>query len=207
MGKFDSATICFILVTLCWTIVLLQRVREGRARFLIAMVGLVSMFHGLRLLTANGLGALETVARYGGVVDLLVAILMLVALVIVHSEASRHRVTMVQLRLAQANERPVRALDGKMSSLLLDAKSAETAIGNPVNVPPEKLLDSLIQASPVAIVALDESGLVCTCNEAAEKLYSRDHDSLLGKPLPDLRKQAQRKKGEQGGFRPAEAHS
>jgi PAS domain-containing protein len=207
MGTMVSASICFVLVTLCGTIVLLQRIKDGRSRFLIGMVGLVAMFHGIRLLTSQGVKGLEAVALYSSVADFLVAVLTFIALLILHGEAIRHRLTRVQLRLSEANEQTVPIPNPKSVSAILDPNRVHSPDGISGQLPPEMVLDKFIQESPVAMVAFDENGDVCTCNRAAEELYGVGTHELLGKQLPALQNKP-RSAGTKGQrLRPAEAHS
>jgi PAS domain-containing protein len=182
MNPFTSVAVCFILATLGWTIFLLPEVREGRARFLFSAVGLVAVFHGLRLLTSSGMKELEIVAAYQGAVDLLVATFTFVAVLILRAETVRHRITRVQLRLSQAMEPPTPLRDGKTVSQVLDSKKAHQERDSAL--PPQVALHQLMHASPMAIVSFDQSGNVCDCNAAAERLYGVDSGTLLGKPLP-----------------------
>ena len=207
MGTFESASLCFILVTLCGTLVLLQRIKERRIRSLIGMVGLVSMFHGLRLLTARGLEGLEAVAAYSGVADFFVAVLTLVALLVLHGEATRHRLTQLQLRLSQANEPPIPLPDGRVASVVFDPNQTHGPDGLVTQVPPEIVLERVIQESPVAIVAFDENGRVSACNHTVEELYGAGERELLGKTLPALDNKRKLRRQRRRGLRPAEAQT
>ena len=48
----------------------------------------------------------------------------------------------------------------------------------------DALLESIVQASPIAITALDNDGNVLMFNPAAEKLFGWSEQEVLGKPLP-----------------------
>jgi len=204
MGTFTTLAVCFILATLCWTIYLLQEVREGRARYLMIMVGLVALFHGLRLLTASGVEELQVVAAYSGAVDLMVATLTFAALVVLRAETTRHLATRLQLRLSQAMEPPAPE----------PGEKAIAEVVSPKRVSPEEkkarsevALDQLIQSSSIAIVALDKRGEVCSCNSAAEELYGAGKNGLLGKPLPQLKAPLDSAERGSRDLRAAEAHS
>jgi len=199
MSTFSTLAICFILITIGWTIMLLPTIRESRARFLVIMVGLVAGFHGLRLLTGEGMAELPVVQAYHGVVDLVVASLTYLALVILHAETSYHQATRVRLRLSQAAEAPAPHSREQAVSEVLELK-------DPSHLPDEVKLDRLMQASPVAIVALDEHGRVCSCNASAETLFQVRPGDLLGRPLPSIEPAAGRG-GEPGNLNPAEANS
>ncbi len=207
MSTLCALAVGFILVTICWTVILLQEIKDRRSRFLVGMVGIISVFHGLRLLTDPGLAGFEGAREYGHLVDLLVAILVFVALLILNNETARHRVTQVKLRLSEAMEPPAPVLDKKAISQVFARRQAAKDPVDGGSERPEAVLDRLIQRSPIAIVALDDQGRVCTCNRAAEELYGVNERALLGQPLPPV--PAKDESGEKATqrLRAAEAHS
>jgi PAS domain S-box-containing protein len=70
--------------------------------------------------------------------------------------------------------------------LFAEAKGAEEALRDA-----RDRLRALIEASPVAIITLDESGLVKTWNPAATTLFGWTADEVLDRPLPTVPEQRQ----------------
>lgn len=207
MSTLESLAVCLILLTLCWTVVLLQTFRESRARFLMGMVGLVAIFHGVRLLTDSGIGEFSAVAPYEGVVDLVVALLTFAALLIVNTEATSHRTTRVCLRLAQAMEPPVPVVNkSAVSRVFENASPRARAEGAPKRSPEEAALERLMDSAPVALVAFDASGRVCLSNAAADTLFGVNRGQLVGMSLPGLPAAPPRPPA-QSTLKPAPAHS
>ncbi len=202
----NALTVGFNLVTICWTARLLQDIHDQRARFLVGMVGIMAIFHGLRLLSDPDLSGLPAPAAYGILVDLLVAILVFAALLILNAETERHRATQMQLRLSRAAEPAIPSGGQRVVSKVLDASQPAEHAGIP-RERPEVMLDRLIQASSVAIVALDSKGCVCTCNRAAEQLFHVEQKGLLGQPLHRPKSDAHTRDEPESGLQTAEAHS
>ena len=190
MNLIVSLTICFVLVTVGWILALLPTVSEHRARFLFGIIGFASVFLGLRVLGETGMLTLPVSDVNVALADLVVAALYLASLLFLRSETTSHQIARVQLRLSQAAEPPVAQLDkGAVSRILAGMQEGEADQSGSTSpgAVEERMLGRLIQASPVAIIGLDETGKVCLSNRAAQDLFRRSAAQLHGKPLPTLK--------------------
>ena len=189
MNPFASLSICFVLITVCWILVLLPAVSEHRARFLFGIIGLASVFLGLRVLSETGMLTIPMMAPYRGLVDLVVAVLYFACLLFLRSETVSHRITRLRLRLSQAMEPSVPRLDEATVSGILAGMNGDEAGetgGNASSGHEEVMLGKLIEGSPVAIVGLDGDGNVCLSNTAAVKLFQCRPGELVSKPVSRL---------------------
>lgn len=189
MTAFSSIALCLALVTICWTVVLLQKTSENRARFLIGMVGLVAVFLSLRLLQEYGIWSLAGIAPSSGVVDLLVAVVYFAALILLNGETTRHRATKVCLRLSEANEQPRQAYpDPSVTQMLGRTGENSAAAAGTLSATPETelRLESLIRHSPQPVIVLDDAGRVKLCNEAAARICNYQPEQMKGVCLRGL---------------------
>ncbi len=183
MNSLPSISILFVLVALCWAIVLLQKVTRDHSRFLVGMIGLMATFHGLRQLKYLHLAPPEMLKISDQVADVLVAVLLFVALVILDGEVASHQSTKIQLRLSQALEPPAPAFDEKALAHAIggpgqEASAPESPQGNTVR--------RLIDGAPVAIVGLNQERRVILTNAAAARLFGVEQNQLIGKDLAAL---------------------
>lgn len=153
------------LTAILWCILLARRQRNRLDRSLTGLLGLIATYHALRMLKDSGVQAfahLQTVAAW---VDAASASLYLVAASILKASSSDHSATKIHLRLAEAGEKPSELSGGLFT-------------------PTPELAHPLIEASPLAMFALDAQGVVTHCNSAAEGLIGWTRAELVGHELP-----------------------
>ena len=180
MNALPSIAVVLVLVALCWAIVLLQKVTRDHSRFLVGMIGLMATFHGLRQLKYMNVAPPEMAEIGGQVADVLVAILLFIALVILDGEVASHQSAKIQLRLSQALEPPAPAFNGTVLAQAVGAPVPEPPVAG---LPQDHTLRRLIDGAPVAIVGLDQERRVIMTNAAAAKLFGLDREELIGKNL------------------------
>jgi hypothetical protein len=95
-----ALAICVSLFTVAATIAILRK-QFGIPRFLLAVVGLLSVCQGLRILISQGIIATSNLQRNEGIVDAGIAALFLVALLLLKSANSELLRTRAKLRLSE----------------------------------------------------------------------------------------------------------
>jgi phosphatidylserine synthase len=103
---FVGLAMCACLAAILWCIFLVPKLARGRERFLVGLIGLISIFQGLRILKDAGVWALPRFSSLTDLATLIVSGLYLVALFVVHVFGEEHRRTTLRLRLSEANEKP-----------------------------------------------------------------------------------------------------
>lgn len=151
------------LATILWCILLTRRQRNGLDRALTALLGFIAVYQAVRVLRDSGFAPLSRFRTLEGWVDLASACLYLVAAFILKTSSVDRAATKVHLRLAEAEEKT------------MDLASAAIAA-----VPESVLMD----ASPLAVFAVDGHGIVTHWNAAAEGLFGWSRHELLGRQLP-----------------------
>ena len=165
------------LATILWCILLTRRQRNGLDKILTGLLGLIVVYDALRILKDSGFVAFARFRTMEGWVDLLSACLYLVAALILKTSSIDRAATKVHLRLMEADEKPV-----DLTSAVL---AAVPELGHP-----------LVDSSPLAILAVDNQGLVSYWNSAAEILTGWTRQDLVGHELPfDLHGPLQGKNG------------
>ncbi len=183
MNALPSIAIVLVLVALCWAIVLLQKVTRDHSRFLVGMIGLMATFHGLRQLKYLNVAPPKMAEIGGQITDVLVALLLFIALVILDGEVASHQSAKIQLRLSQAMLPPSPVFDGKVVAQAIGAPIQEAPS---TGLPRNNTLRRLIDGAPVAIVGFDQGRRVILTNGAAAKLFGLEQDQLIGKDLAAL---------------------
>jgi hypothetical protein len=84
----------------------MPRLARGRERFLVGLIGLISIFQGLPILKDAGVWTAPRFSSLTDLATLIVCGLYLVALFVVHVFGMEHRRTTLRLRLSEANEQP-----------------------------------------------------------------------------------------------------
>ena len=105
-NAFIGLAMCACLAAILWCVLLMPKLARGRERFLVGLIGLISIFQGLRILKDAGVWALPRFSTLTDLATLIVSGLYLVALFVVHVFGSEHRRTTLRLRLSEANEKP-----------------------------------------------------------------------------------------------------
>jgi hypothetical protein len=119
-NPFAALATCFCLLTV-WACIRTIRGRFGPDRFLVAVLGFLSVCQGLRILISQNIIVTHIFQRFEGIVDAGIAALFLVAAFILKTSISEHSNTAVQLRLAESER--------TASSLFMDP---QTRHGSPV---------------------------------------------------------------------------
>lgn len=170
IGPLLGVSVIMTLVAVLWCVILMPRLKDGRDRFLVGLVSLISIHHGLRLLQQGGLMAAES----GGMLDmasLFVTGLYALAVVMLEIYTKEYRRNRYRLRLAEGNEAPplkpyrLQAID--MGSM-------------------REISQAVADSSPLPMFAVDPQGDVCYWNAAAEKLFGWQKAEVMGRPLPAL---------------------
>lgn len=183
MDSLPSMAIILVLVALCWAIVLLQKVTRDHSRFLVGMIGLMATFHGLRQLKYLNVTPPEMLRISDQVADVLVAVLLLIALVILDGEVVSHQSAKIQLRLSQALEPPALTLGEKA---LVHAMGALSREGGGRKSHQDAVIKRLVNTAPVAILGFSRHRRVIFGNAAAAQLFGCGADELVGKDLAAL---------------------
>ncbi len=171
VGKIMSASpllaiaLCVSLATILWCILLARRQRNGLDKILTGLLGLIAIYEALRILKDSGTLMFPVLRKLDGFADLIIASLSLIAALVLRISSIDRAATKAQLRLVEANEKPVEL-----------GKGATAAV-------PE-LKHMLFDACPLATFAVDLHGAVTYWNAAAEALTGRTRDEVLGHPLP-----------------------
>lgn len=142
-----------------------RRQRNRLDRILTGLLGLIATYHALRILNYSGVHAFAHMQTVSAWVDAASASLYLVAASILKASSSDHSATKIHLRLAEADEKPADLSGGLF-------------------VPAPESAHPLLEASPLAMFAVDTQGVVTHCNSAAEGLIGWTRHELVGHELP-----------------------
>ena len=150
--------------TIAWGIRLLRRVRGTYDRLLVASVGFVSAYQGLRLIMEpNG---------WAWAINACGVAVCLAAMTVLRRLASEHQCAEMALRLAEANI-PAR---GKSEAAPYINTAALT---RDLDVPA-----TLLDAAPMAMFAVGIDGHISYWNPAAERTLGWSKDEVLGQKMP-----------------------
>jgi len=157
-------SLCICLATILWCLLMARRQRSGLDKVLTGVLGLIATYEAVRVLKDAGVLIFPGVRRLDGWVDFLIASMYFIAALILKLSSSDRTTTKVKLRLVEANEKTVDS--GK--SLPAAAPDAS----------------ALLDASPLAMFAVDGGGAVAYWNPAAERLLGWKREEVLGQRLP-----------------------
>lgn len=160
-----ALALCVSLATILWCIMLARRQRGGLDKILTGLIGMIAIYEALRILKDSGVVAFAGARQLDGFADFIVACLSLVAALILRVSSIDRATTKAQLRLVEANEKPI------------DLPKSGSG-------PFPELKHMLFDASPLAVIAVDLQGIVSYSNPAAESLIGWTRDELLGHSLP-----------------------
>lgn len=164
-NPLTALALLICLATILWCILLTRRQRNSLDKVLTGVLGLIAVYHGLRILKESGYAAFARFRAVGAWVDVVSACLYLVAGFILKSSSADRFTTRVHLRLVEAEEKPK---DLNHVSLISVGE-----FGNP-----------LVESSPLAMLAIDASCVIINCNAAAEALLGWSRHELVGHELP-----------------------
>ena len=160
-----ALALCISLATILWCILLARRQRSGLDKILTGLLGLIAIYEALRILKDSGFVIFHNIPKLEGWADFVIATLCLIAALILRVSSIDRATTKAQLRLVEANEKPV-----------------DLAKGNPIAAPEPR--PSLLDSCPLATIAVDLHGIVTYWNTAAETLTGWTRDEAVGHPLP-----------------------
>jgi PAS domain-containing protein len=165
------------LATILWCILLIRRQRGSVDKVLTGLLGLIAIYESLRILKDSGFAMFAHFHMVEGWVDFISACLYLLAALILKASSMDRAATKVHLRLMEAGE-----------------QSRDQ--GNAAITSVAELRNPLVDASPLAMFAIDIQGSVTYCNPAAEMLTGWTRSELVGHRLPfDARGPIQGKNG------------
>jgi PAS domain-containing protein len=165
------------LATILWCILLIRRQRGSVDKVLTGLLGLIAIYESLRILKDSGFAMFAHFHMVEGWVDFISACLYLLAALILKASSMDRAATKVHLRLMEAGEQ--------------SRDQANAAIASAA-----ELRNPLVDASPLAMFAIDIQGSVTYCNPAAEILTGWTRSELVGHRLPfDARGPIQGKNG------------
>jgi len=170
IGPLLGLSVIMTLVAVLWCVILMPRLKDGRDRFLVGLVSLISIHHGLRLLQQGGLMGPES----QGMLDMasfLVTGLYALAVVMLEIYTKEYRRNRYRLRLAEGNEAP------PLQPYRLQAIDMGAM---------REVSQAVADSSPLPMFAVDPQGDVCYWNSAAEKLFGWRKAEVMGRPLPPL---------------------
>jgi PAS domain S-box-containing protein len=160
------------LGTILWCLFLTHRHQSRIDRFLSAVIGFITIYQALRTVKDSGVSLLPGFHNLDGFVDLMISSMCLLAALVLKLSYLDHTSTRVRLRLSEANE-----------------KTMELSRVAPP--PPLEIANSAIEASPLAMFAVDTNGVVNYWNAAAEKLFGWKKDEVIGHRPPFALKASQ----------------
>ena len=157
--------IIMCLATIFWCTLLAHRHRNGIDRFLTGLLGFIAVYQALRILKDTGLVILPGIHHLDSSVDFIISGMCLISALILKLSSIDRATTKVRLRLVEANEKPLEVTRSAPSSAVDVANAA-------------------IDASPLAMFAVDVNGSVNYWNNAAEKVFGWKKDEVLGHRPP-----------------------
>jgi hypothetical protein len=168
--------ICLATVLCCILVTRRQRYRFDKV--LTGLLGLIAISESLRILKDPGFVIFKHFRSLEGWADFISACLFLIAALILKTSNVDHAATKVHVRLMEANE--------KLLNLPHALIAALPELGHP-----------LVDSSPLAIFAIDLSGIVTYFNRSAEILTGWSRSELVGRRPPfDPRGPIQGKNGD-----------
>ena len=176
-NPLTALALLICLATILWCILLTRRQRNGLDKLLTGLLGLIAIYESFRILKDSGFAVFARFRTMVGWVDVISACLYLLAALILKTSSIDRAATKVQLRLMEADEKPV-----DLSGVVI---ATFPELGHP-----------LVDFCPLAIFAVDVHGIVSHWNGAAESLFGWTRNEMVGHQLPfDLSGQLRSKNG------------
>ena len=157
--------IIMCLATIFWCTLLAHRHRNGIDRFLTGLLGFIAVYQALRILKDTGLVILPGIHHLDSSVDFIISGMCLISALILKLSSIDRATTKVRLRLVEANEKPLEV-----------ARCAPSPMADVAN--------AAIEASPLAMFAVDVNGSVNYWNTSAERVFGWKKDEVLGHRPP-----------------------
>lgn len=104
VNVFVALAVCCCLATV-WLCMRIVKGRLGPDRFLLGVLGFLSVFQGLRILINQNVGLANALQRFQGIADAATAALFLLAACILRTSTAEHAGTMLRLRLVEGEKR------------------------------------------------------------------------------------------------------
>jgi PAS domain S-box-containing protein len=161
MQGFALLTALFVIIL---AIAILRSARGSYDRLLTALIGMIAIFHGLRIVSDLDM---PRTSWYGESVNLVVALAYLGSLWVIGSLSLEHRNTKAALRVFESTQ----AVSFKF---------------HPQPYNPDDYSKTVLDAAPMAMFAVGLDGNVSCWNRAAEKALGWSRDEVVGKKLPSL---------------------
>lgn len=154
------------LATILWCILILRRRQQGPDRFLAALIGIVAIYQGLRLLRMAGVIWTPGSHVFDMFSDLMVAGLYFVSVLILKISMTERKTAAVRLRLVEANDQTI-------APRVTNLEGSEPSVSA-----------IILEANPFATISTDASGKVTYWNPAAQRLLGWTGNEVLGKVSP-----------------------
>jgi len=151
------------LATIYGCILILHKRHRGPDRFMAALIGIICIWQGLRILRESGVIAGSH--TFDTFTELIITGLYLTATIILRMSVTERKTAALRLRLEEAN-----------GQLLAPFVKLET--------PEPQVSEIILWSNPMATIALDKSGKVTYWNPAAEHLLGWKADEVVGKTSP-----------------------
>lgn len=161
-----AIALCVCMAAILWTIALLRKQKRGPDRFLTALIGVICITEGMRLLQQAGFIALPGRLTLDSFAELTIAALYLISILILRVASLEHKSTAVRLRLVEADDQP-------RVAAIVTADQTD-----------QMVKDIVLDSNPLATIALDRSGRVIYWNAAAERLLGWRARDVIGRPSP-----------------------
>lgn len=157
-----ACALCACLATIYGCIVILRKRHQGPDRFLAALIGIVCVWQGLRILRVSGVFLVGGSHSFETIAELIVTGLYLLATIILRISVIERKTAQVRLRLEEAN--------GQMPCVM------ETH--------DQQVSEIILGSNPLAAIALDKSGRVTYWNSTAESLLGWRSEEVVGRTSP-----------------------
>lgn len=143
------------LATLFWCLKLLRRVCTKMERYMMGILGLIAMYHGLHILQAEGFWTPPQYPGVTGAVDMSISGMCLACALILQVFSAERHSARIQLRVAQVNLAPVGAG-----------------------------YSGLPDRAALAVFGLDARGIINLWHSTSEEFFGWRRDEVLGTRLP-----------------------
>lgn len=157
-----ALVICLATIYCC--ILILHKRHQGPDRFMAALIGIICIWQGLRILRESGV--ISGSHTFDTFTELIIAALYLMAAIILRTSVTARKTAAMRLRLEEANGQPAIARPGVFETL------------------DQQVSDIILCSNPLAAIALDKSGVVTYWNPAAEHLLGWKAEEVVGKTSP-----------------------
>ena len=164
-------SVCLCLFAVSWCMLLIPKLRYGPDRFLVGLLGLLTVHHGSQMLRDAGFWLGPNNPGWSAVAGLAITGLYLVVLVVVEVRMRENRAVAYRLRLAEANEPP-------------PPPPYVPAAGD--HQRNQAISYAVIESSPLPMYAVDPAGSICYWNAAAERVFGYRREEVLGRTIPEL---------------------